>query len=359
MKCPQCGSSHKIKEGMKCSSCSYQFALNPKEEPYLSDKAFQAVVEKISGPEELYYTYNQLFSRVYRAAKSRPGAKASRIVECLIMGVVLIIVANLLRGVALDLVGSRWSYIVMALVVAAGTAGIVLYGRRPLKVSHESVAKAIKAYRRLHPLEKLADGTKLKGAEPKTFDREILKYAPERMLIVERDDMADMLLLNHYAMDQKTLVVSAQKYPERAFQAFRHFVSKRPDIPISVIHDASSEGLALRERLIADKSWGLEGKEVSDLGLFPADVDRLKQPLWHPSVLAGGKALSAPPPGKSADEYIRQGYRMPVDVAPPWAMMGVIGLAMVAGAALLSEELLAEQAKQAVPGSSTWGGGYG
>lgn len=358
MKCPSCFNNQKLKEGMVCKSCGYKFALNPKEEPYISDAAFQNVIDRLSGAkttagpgeerQEYYFTKNQLYSQLHRAAKNK--SRSNRL-GCSVGIAMAVLFASVLVFAA---AGIWWSPIVF---VIAGIIGVIVLWTRRAKVKHENIEKIVRTYRGRHPIERLADGTRFKKLGAEGLDQEILEYAPERILIVQRDDMADMLLLNRFHFDNKTLVVSANKYPQRAFAAMQHFHEKNPDIPVQLVHDASREGLFMEEKLTGDPSWNLKGKNVTDLGLFVHDVDRLKDPVWIPDSTRGPGSPAHDPVGKKAKENVAQRFAMPVDAAPPAAMMGGLGLAMVAGMALLSNELLAYQDQYAR--SAAGSGGYG
>lgn len=220
--------------------------------------------------------------------------------------------------------------------------GIIWFQTR--SISYSKVAGIISKYRKVRSIDRLIDGRNLfeYNLNSKELGDEILQYAPERILIVERNDIANMLILNRFHIEQKTLVVSDQKYPERAFTACQRFLLQHSDIPVVLMHDASEEGLHMKDRLLTDKAWNLEGKNIQDLGLFPKDTDRLKHSMWLPTMPKRGKEkiLSNK---KMSYKNIQKGYKMPLDIAPPRTVMGVTGLAMATGLALLSDELLAEQ----------------
>jgi len=354
MKCPQCTSDQKIKDGMICSKCGYLFALNPKEKLKISDLGFKKAVEALSGPEGNYFTYNQLYAQIHKhAVKSARGSRVKHIIISCIVGVV----ATLFLGTFFrdfTQLGAR-AYVIVGIIAALVV--IIRIGRRP-HVSDNDVRDTIRSYLSMHPIERLADGERFKRMESDAFDREFLNYAPERILIVERNDMADMLLLNRFHVENKTLVVSAHRYPPHAFRACQEFLVRYPDLPVEVMHDASMEGLRLKERLQADKQWHLQGREIKDLGLFAHNVDKLKNPIWLPAGRPGAGATDTRVTS-SSEENIQHGLRMPLDIAPPRAMMGAVGLAMLAGMALLSDELLAEQRRLAKDTTSDVGGGFG
>jgi hypothetical protein len=355
MKCPQCQANQKYSEGMICNSCGYQFALNPKEVPRITDIAFKIALDRLSGYGQHYFTYYQLYAQIYRllGKKDRKG-RIGCIIALAIIGLLITFMGSALVK---EISGFGWWLPALLLILVV--VGIVKYARRPIKVSPGTVVKVINTYQELHPTEQLVDGKRFEGRELTKVDPEIFRYAPEQILIVQRNDIADMLLLNRFHFENKTLVVSANKYPQDAFLACQQFLLQHPDIPISIIHDASSEGLKMKEKLLADKSWNLEGKRIQDMGLFPEDLDQIKNPIWLPMSVAtlkpGGKVRTY----ESAEENVRQGLRMPVDVAPPRAMMGAMTIAMAMGFALLSEELLGEMERQGTRGGDAGGGGYG
>ncbi|MDM8549187.1 hypothetical protein QUF72_03880 [Desulfobacterales bacterium HSG2] len=362
MKCPQCMNNQKYKEGMVCKSCKYRFALNPKKSPHIKDMAFKNAIDRVSGNGLYYFTYNQLFAQIYRLVRNTESDLFSSLMlsVCFFVFIGMILMVFLFEFVKLtpDLVSG--ALILYAVLVISG---IVWCVRRPFKISYSPVSEAISTYLSLHPTLTylslpptggLIEGRVFQKTESDPPDEEIFQYAPERILIVERNDIADMLILNRFPLEHKTLVVSEQKYPHHAFRACQRFFLLHPEIPVILIHDASEKGLRMEERLLSDRFWNLRGKNVQDTGLFPMDTERLRKPMWLPED-ENGKILCA---RKTADENISQGYRMPVDIASPRAMMGAVSLAAASGLALLSEEFLAEQQRDASSGT-VFGGGFG
>jgi len=350
VKCPQCKGDQKYKEGMVCGSCGWEFTLDPKVKPYMSDMAFHMAQERLSGPAGNWFTYNQLYAGVHRMLEKKKQWGMGSVV--LITGVVFFI-----SLIPADILGiGLWLPILCA---ALTTAACIFYSKRPLKIRRSTISRIIGSYHAKHPPDRMADGKQFETAEPNGFDEKFLDFAPERILIVERNTLADMLLLNRFHFENKTLVLSAQKYPSAAFSACQNTLSQFPNTPVCLIHDASKKGIGLKEKLLADPTWHLGEKQIQDLGLFPEDVARLKRPVWMPPAEKTDGPHDSPSVHKTAAEKIGRGWVMPVDVAPPKAMMSSAALAMTAGLVLLSEELLAEQARQAHAGTATFGGGFG
>lgn len=338
MKCPQCGNQQKIKEGMTCGKCRYVFALSPKERYGMSDGAFAALLKRLSGPGgELYFTRDQLYAQVYRALRDKYHGKTPGCLTAFF---------GLVAGIALTIHGgSRGVDLWFGLLVCVAVICLVALYRylksRPFHLPADIPTRWIDAYAAAHPFQRLTDGTLLKRIDPPPFDEEFADYAPERILITERDDTAEMLILNRYHFEHKTLVVSAQKHPRQAFHACQRFLERHPDLPVALIHDCGEAGLRLKAKLLKDFAWSLKEGSITSLGLQPQDVARVKRPMWLPP-----SSLPADTPVRETGipmDNIRDGYRLPLTSLAPVKFMGGLSLAAGLGLALLSEELLAEQ----------------
>ena len=66
------------------------------------------------------------------------------------------------------------------------------------------------------------------GNKPRHPTCTIRTYAPERILVVERDDLVDMLIRNRFHLTAKAVVVSRTGYPERVFAACGIFCATIP-----------------------------------------------------------------------------------------------------------------------------------
>lgn len=348
MKCPSCGFNQKVKEGLTCNQCKYRFALNPKEPPGLSDGAMAGVVRRLSGPDGLYFTMDQLRLGVWRVM-----AQKAKLPGCLVLFFAVFI------GFPLSFLAEILGLpVFLGFILGAVIAflGIRMLNRRSPKVVRGAMEQAIQVYLSAHPVENLVDGARLRGLTHSEVDEELIQYAPERILIVQHDDIADMLILNRFHFDHKALVVSAQKYPEAAFMAAQKFLLAHSDLPVLVAHDASEDGLRVVARLRKDGAWNLAERPVTDLGIHPKDIQKLARPVWLPELKADPSATAKIPVGGDAFERVKSGYRLPLASAPPRSMMGALSVAAVAGLALLTPEL-AERIEAS--GGASYGGGYG
>jgi hypothetical protein len=254
------------------------------------------------------------------------------------------------------------------LFLGLAVIGLFLMSRSAIQIPHGDLVRAINNYREANPIPNMVDGQRFKRHVSKTqMKHDLFDYAPERILVVPSDDMVDMLVLNRFHMDNKTAILSASKYPHHVFEACQRMLETHPDVPVEIIHDVSSEGMHLKSRLLADKSWNLEGRNVKDLGLFPDDVNRIKTPIWIPSgrpssVLAAreaaGEAEKKPGVPGEAEKKLGEGMRMPLDFVGPRVMMGALAAAVIGGTLLMSEELLAEELRKTTK-EGTADGGFG
>jgi hypothetical protein len=331
MKCPSCSNDQKKKEGSACKTCGYVFALDPKAAPYISDYGMNKTIDKLTGGGRYHFTYNELYAALHAMSAPKTLKTKRALVAVVCVGAVI---ATLVLRTFLG-----WGAVIVPLAAAVG---IILLIRRPSLPKYEDVSNCITTYRQTHKIQNLASGVKFGGEIPRDqIKAEFFTYAPERILIVQRDDMVDMLVMNRFHVENKTAIVSVNKYPAHVFDAVMRFLEKKPDIPIQVMHDASLEGERLVASLKANKSWNLADKNVTDLGVFLADVENVKDAVWLP-----GRTTVGTGGGKTAQELAQQGMRVPVDSAPPNLLLGAMGLAVVSALALAGTDLLAMQAAQ-------------
>ncbi|MBL8250067.1 MAG: hypothetical protein JNK31_00205, partial [Candidatus Competibacter sp.] len=190
--------------------------------------------------------------------------------------------------------------------------------------------RLLQRYRRTHPIAALADGQAFLQQAP-AENLESAHYAPERILVVERDDLVDMLVRNRFHASHKTAVISCSGYPKRVVEACQDFLRRHPDTPVQLLHDASLKGFKLKTQLEADTQWPLAGRPLVDLGLSPELARNSAKLPWLPAKGWRNKgALSA-----RHQQMLNAGYRMPVDFLGPKPLLNLLGAAVIGGALLL------------------------
>ncbi len=187
MKCPKCEIDQKHRDGMVCTSCGYLFVLDPKVDPYISDMAFKTLLDKLSGPDQRYFTYHQLYAAIYLKILRRN--RTSSVVSTVVLTILGIIFVFVMAGVI-----PQATLVTLPLVIFLVIVKVIRSKQSIRRIPISSITSALEKGLRNFPMEHLADGKRFRSGNSHNFQEEILQYAPEQILIVERNDVADMLL---------------------------------------------------------------------------------------------------------------------------------------------------------------------
>ena len=231
MKCPECSNNQKVKDGMKCSQCGYSFTFNPKEYATsgMTDGKFMACLRAASQNNTKWFTENQLY-----AALCRRRAKS----------IFPSFIADLFKP------KTRPDYLTELL-------------RR-----WESGGKK---------MENWIPKPSLHEPPPEWSEPDIYDYGVERILVVERDILVDWFVKNGVHAEQRMLVLAESGYPQYLLPVARRLLEEQPNLPVFLLHDATAQGSGMKDRLLAGGLLPLEGRQVTDLGMFPTDFRQLKQ----------------------------------------------------------------------------------
>lgn len=319
MRCPECKHTQKYREGTRCQKCRYQFIFR-KSTDGISDFAFRQMIQRLSDGGQQAFTATQLALAICRSWRQKRGA----FIGC---GVVAVIVALLIGFGQHALLGVA-VFLILSTPIITGW-----WGRA--RLAFHKARKLVDHYHQAHPITALADGRAFRQ-QTAPANLEDPQYAPERILVVERDDLVDMLIRNRFHLNHKTAVVSRSGYPERVFAACREFLRNHPNTPVQVLHDASLPGFGLTAQLATDPKWEFARQHLVDLGISRAALDNGSSLPWLPpdSSRSSG-AFSA-----NAAKMLRAGRRVPVDYIGPKPLIHLLGAAVVGGALLLTPEML-------------------
>ncbi len=324
MRCPECKHNQKYKDGTRCNKCRYQFVFRKKEDR-ISDFALRQTVQRLSDNGQQAFTTTQLALAICRLWRKKTLGP----VGCGVIALIASVIAGLFAF-------SEWSWRGGALILALLLPLAIWLGRREKsKLPFGKAREIINKYHQAHPIQALADGTAFRqqAATPDLHDPH---YAPERILVVERDDLVDMLIRNRFHLTAKAVVVSRTGYPERVFAACREFLRNHPDTPVQLVHDASTQGFALAAQLTDESKWRFARTRLSDLGISRAALQRGATLPWLPPALSRSDGAF----GGNPTEMLRTGYRLPLDYVGPKPLIGLLSAALVGGALLLAPEVL-------------------
>jgi len=278
------------------------------------------MIQRLSDSGQQAFTATQLALEICRSWRKKKGA----FIGC---GVVVVVVALLIGLGHHTLLGAA-VFLVLSIPIIVG------WWRRR-RIPFHKARKLVDRYHQAHRITELADGQAFRQ-QTAPANLEDPQYAPERILVVERDDLVDMLIRNRFHLSHKTAVVSRSGYPAWVFAACRDFLRNHPDTPVQVLHDASATGFVLTAQLAADPNWQFARQRLTDLAFPRAALDGGSSLPWlPPEASRRDGALSADPA-----KMLRAGRRVPVDYIGPKPLLNLLGAAVVGGALLLTPELV-------------------
>lgn len=96
-------------------------------------------------------------------------------------------------------------------------------------------------------------------------------------MIVQRDELVDLFVLNQWHTQNKTLVLAESGYPNYLNKQAREVLQKDPDLPVFLLHDATRSGMMMAQRVQKLPWIELKEHRVVDVGLSYNDVAKIKR----------------------------------------------------------------------------------
>lgn len=266
MKCPKCSYDQKAKYGLKCGGCGYQFAFNPKDAATLglTDGKFAACIQAASQNDTTYFTRNQLYATFCRRMSASPLPQ----IGC---SLIVLVVAGVLYA------SEAWPFaIVVGLMGLAIFIGGIQVGRRKVKPQHFDVLLD-RWLTHGRTIDRMIEEPSLHEPPPDWNEPDIYDYGVERLLIVERDILVDLFVKNGVHAEQRMLVIGESGYPDYLLPVAQRLLEEQPDLPVFLLHDATTHGVAMEDRVRASGLLPLGNHQLTDLGMFPEDFRKLKR----------------------------------------------------------------------------------
>lgn len=259
MKCPECPRNHKYSDGMQCT-CGYQFVFNPKASK-LRDRKFTSAVRRVSRDGTRVYTQNQLYASYIRRTNSRVAPWVAGI-----LGLASIPTLCLMSPIG----------IVLAIVSFLVFANELYERRNPLK--HDVFSKGVRQWLdKGRTLEGMLTEPMLEVPPEDWPEEDIYDYGVERILIVQRPLLVDLLVKNNQHAEQRMLIISESGYPSYLQDRTNQLLAQRSDLPVFLLHDADQQGGTMAERIRSLEWLQLNDNPVIDLGFFQSDFEKLKR----------------------------------------------------------------------------------
>lgn len=313
MRCPECQTKERGQPD-RCRNCGYEYVFNRKQDP-VRDVKFRKLVDKLRGDGHFAFTRNQLAMELCRATRKSGST-----------GFVLAAIACALLGQFAF--SAPLSYVFFSASALLWIAAFVDYRLRKSSKGSASFKQAkqlIDRFQKAHKIPGLADGTALQKADEQP-PPDLLDFPPQHILVVQRDDMVDALVLSGAHAANKAAIVSATGYPKQVFAACRHYLERQPDLQVLVAHDDSKQGRALYSRVKKSRGWAFARDRLVDIGIDPASFKETDYAL--PWLFPDGKVVWSNKP----DQQREKNGVLLLDFARPAEFGSLIGAAMLGGA---------------------------
>ncbi len=105
---------------------------------------------------------------------------------------------------------------------------------------------------------------------PQFQEEDLYDYGVERIIIVERPILVDLLVKNDFHADQKALIFSMDGYPSYIVEKAKKLLKNSPALPVYLLHDATEKGIKMHKKIRFS-----DHQAVIDLGVFPEQIKNL------------------------------------------------------------------------------------
>ena len=253
--------------------CGYRFVLDPQDTGGIADGKFHAILRRASANDSLYFTQEQLFT-AFCQRKDRSSLLGS-FISVLVLLLFLffffdgVLSTEFLWGalfVAFLLMGM---FLILKVLLGGSMGPSPEHARKQFNriLSTWIHAKGQPAF--------LLEQPDLHQPPPQWQEEDIYNYGVERVLLVERPLLVDLLVKNGLHARERMLVMSVDGYPEYVGTHLKRILHEQTDTPVFLLHDATEAGMAMKERFRL-QDWNGADQPILDLGLFPEDAMKLK-----------------------------------------------------------------------------------
>ena len=270
MKCPNCERNHpRGKEGMACI-CGYGFLLDPKSDGY-TDGKFLASIRRASANGTYVFTKNQLYAAACRGLRSQNSAWFLMIF--VVIGAVVMVVG---QADSIDPNKPKLFITIFGLVFfTAGLAG--LFAALFPKLSRKKWEKCYVKWRASgKAVRGLIEGRQLETPPPDYDETDLYDYGVEQVVICERDELVDWLVLNRYHFNARAAVIGESGYPSYLLPKINELLAGDDPPKVCLLHDASDHGQEMRDRVERGGVFELKKAEVIDMGISPEVVSKIR-----------------------------------------------------------------------------------
>ncbi len=261
MQCPKCSKRVRAAEGVVCPDCGYVFALDPRDPHGLSDFDFLRLSHQASFGGRHHFTQNLLY--VYYCMERVPTHAMWPL-------------AGLLGGaIGYHALGVRGG-----VMGAAAAAGLVYHGTKSWRPPARTVLDGV--------CDQMASaGHRLPRFIPRALfefrdEEKYVEHLPraidvDHVIVVDRPELVDWLVLNDLPRRLNAIVISHTGYPNYVVPIVCELLDLRKSIGIYLLHDSTESSMAIRKQLADSRMLPTTGHRFFNLGLEPKQVAFMKQ----------------------------------------------------------------------------------
>ena len=298
MQCPECGTHQKKTTGSGCR-CGYQFIFQEKTAHGMTDILFRRILQRAGEKGIFHFTFPQLYT-----AWCQQNAEDSYS----LLQKKLTVTGGLQLSLSMGcLFFFGWLGGLLSLFFILIPWLIVRQYQQKSAPDLESLKKLLKQWQTgngggdemllIHPA--------LHNPPPDPPEKDVFGYGVEKIIIVERPILVDLLVKNGFHAEQNALIFSRDGYPNYIVQHAQKLLRRNSSLPIYLLHDASEAGITMAQK----KS--LAGHAVVDLGINQEDLKRM-------SFL-------------DALQLQQKDYKAPLDILPYSVLVAIFGEALREG----------------------------
>ena len=283
---------------LRCG-CGYRFIFHAKQAGStrgMTDTKFLDLLRRAGKNGCFYFTFPQLYTAWCRQdAEERILLLRQRLAGFGILLSALCIACFLLFG---------RSGVLPCLILLLVPWILIRRHRRQLPPDLGTLKKLVRQWRagRGGRDEMLLIRPSLHEPPPNLPEKELLDCGAERILLVERPLLVDLLVRNGFHAEWNALIFSRDGYPAYIVRHARKMLKKDSSLPVYLLHDAGEAGAAMAQKN------RLSGRTVIDLGIRPEHLKKMRflKELQHD----------------------RKGYNMPLDILPYPVLAALCGQAL-------------------------------
>ncbi len=366
MKCFKCQTDNNLKDRTanqgKCKSCHHPFVFDPKTHKGVdfTDALFANAIAKASANNTLFFTQKQLFYCFEERRAGKP--KAQYAIGCALIVFSIIVLIGLVNS------PSAFWFIVFLILIGSGIALFTPQVRRRIeRLKRKQTKGNVDDFKRWVEQWKKVNGKIAKmlqppktPTEPANISEEIKAYSFDRVVVCERDSVAQFLIANNFHFEHNCAVLAIDGYPNNIFHTVMEMLRRNPVLKVYSLHNASPAFVQMTRKLLADPKWFKDwpGVEVYDIGLMPRQVIGRRMFVEQSAGSAEFASHSLAPLSRAAltaeeIKWLEEGNHIELESLRPQTLLRIVTQGIA-----LSRDPRAQDTLAAVDGSDHYGGTY-